>query len=69
VADPLGLVPAPLTDQRLILALDDFINPKVGRKIFACESIFAHAAQSNQSKYPWAQNVVAVGLLKIIKGR
>ena len=34
-----------------------------------CESIFDHAAKSNQSKYPWAQNVVAVGLLKLVKGR
>lgn len=64
-----GLIPAPLTDGRVVLALDDFINPKVGRKIFGCESIFDHAAKANQSKYPWAQNVVAVGLLKLIKGR
>jgi hypothetical protein len=64
-----GLIPAPLTEGRLVLVLDDFINPKVGRKIFGCESIFDHAAKSNQSKYPWAQNVVAVGLLKHIKGR
>jgi hypothetical protein len=63
------LIPAPLTDGRLVLALDDFINPKVGRKIFGCETIFDHAAKSNQSRYPWAQNVVAVGLLKQIKGR
>ena len=28
-----------------------------------------HAAKANQSKYPWAQNVVLVGLLKRIKGR
>jgi len=62
-------IPAPLTDGRLVVALDDFINPKVGRKIFGCESIFDHAAKSNQSKYPWAQNVVVVGLLKTIKGR
>jgi hypothetical protein len=64
-----GLIPAPLTDGRVVVALDDFINPKVGRKIFGCESIFDHAAKSNQSKYPWAQNVVAVGLLKLVKGR
>ncbi|NNJ83774.1 MAG: hypothetical protein HKP13_02385 [Gammaproteobacteria bacterium] len=63
------LIPAPLTDGRLVLLLDDSINPKVGRKIFGCESIFDHAAKANQSKYPWAQNVVAVGLLKSIKGR
>lgn len=62
-------IPAPLTDGRLVLALDDFINPKVGRKIFGCEAIFDHAAKANQSRYPWAQNVVVVGLLKRIKGR
>lgn len=62
-------IPEPLTDGRIVLALDDFINTKVGRKIFACETIFDHAAKANQSKYPWAQNVVVVGLLKSIKGR
>ena len=50
-------------------ALDDYINPKTGKKIFGCANIFDHAAKQNQSKYPWAQNVVAVGLLKIVKGR
>jgi len=64
-----GSIPAPLTDGRLVLALDDFINPKVGRKIFGCESIFDHAAKSNQSNYPWAQNVVVVGLLTLVKSR
>lgn len=59
----------PLTDDRLLVALDDFINPKIGRKFFGCSHIFDHAAKSNQSKYPWAQNVVLVGLLKRIKGR
>ena len=62
-------IPNPLTDGRLLLALDDFINPKTGRKIFGCAHIFDHAAKTNQSKYPWAQNVVVVGLLKRIKGR
>lgn len=64
-----GLIPAPLTYGRLVLALDDYINPKVGRKIFGCESFFDHAAKANQSKYPWAQNVVAIGLLKVVKNR
>jgi len=59
----------PLTDGRLIVALDDFINPKIGRKIFGCSHIFDHAAKSNQTRYPWAQNVVFIGLLKSIKGR
>lgn len=64
-----GMIPAPVTDERLLLALDDFINPKTGRKIFGCAHFFDHAAKANQSKFPWAQNVVLIGLLKRIKGR
>ena len=64
-----NLFSSPLTDGRLVLALDDFINPKVGSKVFGCASIFDHAAKANQSRYPWAQNVVTIGLLKRIKGR
>ncbi|MBC8393179.1 MAG: transposase [Deltaproteobacteria bacterium] len=64
-----SMIPNPLTDGRLLVALDDFINPKTGRTIFGCSHIFDHAAKANQSKYPWAQNVVLVGLLKCIKGR
>jgi len=64
-----GLIASPETDGRVLVALDDFINPKVGRNIFACETIFDHAAKANQSKYPWAQNIVSVGLLKLVKGR
>jgi hypothetical protein len=63
------MVDNPLTDGRLLLALDDYINPKTGKKIFGCANIFDHAAKQNQSKYPWAQNIVALGLLKMIKGR
>jgi len=63
------MIPNPLTNERLLLALDDYINPKTGKKIFGCANIFDHAAKQNQSKYPWAQNVVAVGLLKTVKGR
>ncbi len=63
------MIPKPLTNERLLLALDDCINPKTGKKIFGCAKIFDHAAKQNQSKYPWAQNIVAVGLLKIVKGR
>jgi len=63
------LIPEPETNGRLIIALDDFINPKTGRNIFACANVYDHAAKQNQSKYPWAQNVVTIGLLKIIKGR
>ena len=63
------LIPSPTTDGYLILALDDCINTKVGKKIFACETIFDHAAKKNQSNYVWAQNFVCVGLLKIVKNR
>ena len=52
------LIPSPITDGYLILALDDCINTKVGKKIFACETIFDHAAKNNQSNYVWAQNCV-----------
>jgi SRSO17 transposase len=51
------------------LVLDDTINPKTGKKIFGCYNFFDHAAKQNQSKFPWAQNIVQVGLLKRIKGR
>jgi len=64
-----SLIPHPLTEGRLLVALDDFINPKVGQRIFGCERIFDHAAKANQSQYPWAQNIVSVGLLKRVKGR
>jgi len=63
------MIPAPLTDDRLLLALDDYINPKTGKHIFGCAKVFDHAAKQNQSRYPWAQNIVAIGLLKIVKGR
>jgi DDE superfamily endonuclease len=63
------LIPEPSTDGRLIVALDDSINPKTGRKIFGCYKFFDHAAKQNQSKYPWSQNIVQLGLLKNIKGR
>lgn len=63
------LIPSPETDGRLLVALDDYINPKTGKSIFGCETIFDHAAKANQSQYPWAQNIVSVGLLKQVKGR
>jgi hypothetical protein len=63
------MIPDPMTDGRLLLALDDYINPKTGKKIFGCEKVFDHAAKQNQSKYPWAQNIVAIGLLKVVKSR
>ena len=64
-----SLIPNPTTKGRMLLALDDFINPKTGNNIFGCASFFDHAAKTNQSKYPWSQNVVSIGLLKMVKGR
>lgn len=64
-----SLIPEPAVNGRLLLALDDTINPKTGKKIFGCASFFDHAAKTNQSKYPWSQCVVSIGLLKIVKGR
>jgi hypothetical protein len=62
-------IPDPLTAGRLLLVLDDSINLKTGRKVFACQTTFDHAAKTNQSQYPWAQTIVTVGLLKQIHGR
>jgi hypothetical protein len=62
-------IPSPLVAGRLLLALDDSINPKTGKKIFACQRTFDHAAKSNQTRWPWAQTIVRVGLLKPIHGR
>jgi len=62
-------IPSPLTDGRLLLGLDDSINPKTGKKIFACQRTFDHAAKTNQTRWPWAQTIVTVGLLKQIHGR
>ena len=62
-------IPDPLTAGRLLLALDDSLNPKTGRKVFGCQTTFDHAAKINQSQYPWAQTIVTVGLLKVIHGR
>jgi hypothetical protein len=42
------MIPAPLTDDRLLLALDDYINPKTGKKIFGCGKVFDHAAKQNR---------------------
>ena len=63
------MIPELETNGRLLIALDDFINPKTGKKIFGCANVFDHASKQNQSKYPWAQNIVSIGLLKMIKGR
>jgi hypothetical protein len=63
------LIPQPLTDGRLLAVLDDSINAKTGRHIFACQRSFDHAAKPNQTRWPWAQTIVTVGLLRRIHGR
>jgi hypothetical protein len=63
------LIPSPTTNGRLIVALDDSMTPKSGKKIFGCEHFFDHAAKHNQSQYPWSQCFVQIGLLKIVHTR
>nr|MBF0223792.1 hypothetical protein [Desulfobulbaceae bacterium] len=50
------MIPEPENNGKLLVVLDDFINPKTGKNIFGCANVFDHAAKQNQSKYPWAQN-------------
>lgn len=64
-----GAIPEPLVDGRVLVALDDSINNKCGRKIFGGGFFHDHTAKLNQPSYPWSQNIVAIGLLKIVKGR
>ena len=64
-----GLIPEAATEGRILVAVDDSINPKSGRKIFACGHFHQHAAKDNQSSYPWSQCIVAIGLLKQVKSR
>jgi hypothetical protein len=64
-----GWIPAPTVDGRILVALDDPINNKCGRNIFGCGFFHDHTAKLNQPAYPWSQNIVAIGLLKIVKGR
>jgi hypothetical protein len=63
------LIPYPITNGRILLALDDSINPKVGKKIFACHSLFDHAKKQNQSSYVWGQNIVMLGMLMLVHNR
>jgi len=64
-----GLIPSPATEERIIVALDDSINPKSGRKIYGCGHFHDHAAKGNQGSYPWSQCILAIGLLKKVKNR
>lgn len=63
------LIPSPVTEGRILLAADDSINPKTGKKIYGCHHFFDHSAKTNQSQYVWSQNIVKLGLLKLVHGR
>jgi hypothetical protein len=63
------LIPEPSVDGRMLVALDDSLNNKTGRTIFGCGFFHDHTAKLNQPAYPWSQNIVTIGLLKVIKGR
>jgi hypothetical protein len=63
------LIPLPTTDGRIILAADDSMNPKTGKKIYGCHHFFDHSAKINQNHYIWSQNIVQLGLLKLVHGR
>ena len=56
-----GLIPDPSVDGRLLVALDDSINNKTGRKIFGCGFFHDHTAKLNQPRYPglriWSPSV------------
>lgn len=64
-----GMIPEPATNGRIMVALDDSINPKTGKKIFGCGHFHNHATKGNQTSYPWSQCIVAIGLLKKVKSR
>lgn len=62
-------IPNPATDGRIMVALDDSINPKSGKKIFGCGHFHNHATKGSQNSYPWSQCILAIGLLKVVKSR
>lgn len=55
-----GLIPNAAIEARIIVALDDSINPKSGRKIFGCGHFHDHAKKGNQNSYPWSQCILAL---------
>jgi hypothetical protein len=63
------LIPNPETEGRILLAADDSINPKTGKKIYGCHTFFDHSAKANQQPYVWSQNIVMLGLLQKVHGR
>ena len=62
-------IPDPCVEGRWLVALDDSIDNKTGRQIFACGFFHDQTTKLNQPAYPWSQNRVSIGLLNKIKGR
>lgn len=58
-----------LTDGKVILALDDTIYGKSGKKIAGCDIHYDHAAKMNSSKYIFGQCRVVLGIQMLIYGR
>src|SRR5918999_458226 len=51
------LIPEPTVAGRLLIALDDSINKKPGRKISGCVFFHDNTAKLNHPAYPWSQNI------------
>jgi len=51
-----------VVDGRLLVALDDSLNNKTGRKIFGYGFFHDHTSKPNPSRHPWSQNIVTIGL-------
>ena len=64
-----SMIPDPATDGRIIVAVDDSINKKSGKNIFACGNFHDHTAKGKQNRYPWSQCIVVIGLLMKVKDR
>lgn len=58
-----------LTYGRLIIALDDTVYGKSGKKIANCDTHFDHAAKINSSKYLHGHCRVVIGILAFVKCR
>ncbi|MEI6422926.1 MAG: transposase, partial [Lentisphaerota bacterium] len=64
-----GLIGDPSVGGRLLIALDDTLYGKTGKKIAGCATHFDHAAKKNSSKWIFGQCRVLAGLLLFGHGR
>lgn len=58
-----------LTEEKILLATDDSIYGKSGKKIEGAATHFDHAAKMNSNKYLWGHCRVVTGILSMVKGR